>query len=376
MTRTPSGGDVNADIHERLRSEVAKQADLLWETAIELHAHPEHAFFEHRAAALLTDALESAGFEVERGTAGIPTAFTAQSGHGRPAVALLLEYDALPGLGHACGHNLIAAASLGAALALDMVLDASAGCVMAVGTPAEEGGGGKILEVEAGVFDDVDAALMFHPGVYNWARAPLTAQVQYRVAFHGRAAHPTGNPTEGVDALLALVELFNVLTALGRRLPAASHIQGIITDGGKATNIVPEYAEGLFGLRAATTEALEDLTGQLRAAAEGVAHATGTRAEVERATLRYEHFRDSGPLSARFTVADPATGQEAEWTDDEAFAAYGLDDATITALRTWSVEWADDLAAHSTKRPMIRTSTDHVWTSTVPCSRSGPCACG
>ncbi|MER5992839.1 amidohydrolase [Streptomyces viridosporus] len=300
MARTPSGDDVNADVHDRLRVEVAKRADLLWEVALELHAHPEHAFSEHRAAALLTGALESAGFEVERGAAGMPTAFTARSGHGRPAVALLLEYDALPGLGHACGHNLIAAAGLGAALALNAVLDASTGRVLAVGTPAEEGGGGKVLEVEAGVFDDVDAALMFHPGVYDWTRAPLTAQVQYRVAFHGRAAHPTGTPTEGVDALLALVELFNVLTALGRRLPAASHIQGIVTDGGKATNIVPEYAEGLFGLRAATTEALEDLTGQLRAGAEGVAHATGTRVEVERATLRYEHFRDSGPLSETF----------------------------------------------------------------------------
>ncbi|MGV9231061.1 amidohydrolase [Streptomyces nigra] len=300
MTRTPSGDAVHSDVHERLLAEVAKRAHLVWETALELHAHPEPAFSEHRAAALLTDALESAGFEVERGTAGMPTAFTARSGHGRPAVALLLEYDALPGVGHACGHNLIAAAGLGAALALDTVLDASAGRVMAVGTPAEEGGGGKVLEVEAGVFDDVDAALMFHPGVYDWTRAPLTAQVQYQVAFHGRAAHPTGNPTEGVDALLALVELFNVLTALGRRLPAASHIQGIVTDGGKATNIVPEYAAGLFGLRAATNEELEDLTGQLRAVAEGVAHATGTRAEVERATLRYEHFRDSGPLSETF----------------------------------------------------------------------------
>ncbi|MFE6281125.1 amidohydrolase [Streptomyces sp. NPDC057877] len=310
MARTPSDDDTHADIHDRLRAEVAKRADQLWEVARELHARPEHAFSEHHAAALLTGALESAGFEVERGTAGMPTAFTARSGRGRPAVALLLEYDALPGLGHACGHNLIAAAGLGATLALDTVLDASAGRVMAVGTPAEEGGGGKVLEVEAGVFDDVDAALMFHPGVYDWTRAPLTAQVQHRVAFHGRAAHPTGNPTEGVDALLALVELFNVLTALGRRLPAASHIQGIVTDGGTATNIVPEYAEGLFGLRAATNEALEHLTGQLRAAAEGVAHATGTRAEVERGTLRYEHFRDSGPLSETFAGHLSAAGIE------------------------------------------------------------------
>ncbi|AYG84871.1 p-aminobenzoyl-glutamate hydrolase subunit B [Streptomyces hundungensis] len=150
------------------------------------------------------------------------------------------------------------------------------------------------------MFDDVDAALMFHPGVYSWTRAPLTAQVQYRVAFHGRAAHPTGDPTEGIDALAALIELFNVLSALGRRLPEASHIQGIITEGGTATNIVPEYAQGLFGLRAATTSALDDLVGQVRAAADGVALATGTKAEVERATLRYDHFRDSTALSERF----------------------------------------------------------------------------
>ncbi|WTN46073.1 hypothetical protein OHB00_49115 [Streptomyces sp. NBC_00631] len=160
-------------------------------------------------------------------------------GESRPAVALLLEYDALPGLGHACGHNLIAAAGLGAALAARAVLPGEAGSVLAVGTPAEEGGGGKALEVAAGVFDDVDAALMFHPGVHDWVRAPLTAQEQYRVGFHGRAAHPTGNPTEGIDALAALIELFNVLSALGRRLPEASHIQGIVTQGGTATNLVP-----------------------------------------------------------------------------------------------------------------------------------------
>ncbi|MEV5433652.1 amidohydrolase [Streptomyces sp. NPDC052701] len=288
------------DVHQEIRKAVAERAAALWDVALRLHAEPEYAFAEHRAAALLSGELERAGFAVERGVAGMPTAFAARSGEGRPAVALLLEYDALPGLGHACGHNLIAAAGLGAALALRDVPEASAGAVLAVGTPAEEGGGGKALEVEAGVFDGVDAALMFHPGVHSWARAPLTAQVQYRVGFHGRAAHPTGNPTEGVDALAALVELFNVLAALGRRLPEASHVQGIVTHGGTATNIVPEYAEGLFGLRAATTGALEDLTEQLRTCAQGVARATGTTAEVERATVRYEHFHDSAVLSERF----------------------------------------------------------------------------
>lgn len=289
-------------VYRRVHEEVADRAEALWQVASALHADPEYAFAERRAAALLTGELRRAGFEVREGVTGMPTAFVARSGVERPAVALLLEYDALPGLGHACGHNLIAAAGLGAALTARTALDGSAGSVLAVGTPAEEGGGGKALEVEAGVFDDVDAALMFHPGVYDWVRAPLTAQEQYRVAFHGRAAHPTGNPTEGIDALAALVELFNVLAALGRRLPEASHIQGIITHGGEATNIVPEYAEGRFGLRAATTEALDDLAGRLATCAAGVAQATGTTVVVERATIRYEHFRDSGTLSERFAA--------------------------------------------------------------------------
>ncbi|MEV7813133.1 amidohydrolase [Streptomyces flaveolus] len=287
-------------LYQRIREETALRADALWTVASALHADPETAFAEHRAAKLLTGELERAGFEVRREAAGLPTAFTARSGEGRPVVAFPLEYDALPGLGHACGHNLIAAAGLGAALVTQAVRDGTGGTVLAVGTPAEEGGGGKALEVEAGVFDGVDATLMFHPGVYDWVRAPLTAQEQYRVAFRGRAAHPTGNPTEGIDALAALVELFNVLSALGRRLPEGSHVQGIITEGGTATNIVPEYAEGRFGLRAVTTAALDELAEQLRTAAEGVALATGTAVTVERASVRYEHFRDSSVLSERF----------------------------------------------------------------------------
>ncbi|MFF5860340.1 amidohydrolase [Streptomyces sp. NPDC012751] len=287
-------------LYRRIQEEVARRADALWAVASRLHADPETAFAEHRAAALLTGELEGAGFAVRREVAGLPTAFTARSGEGRPVVAFPLEYDALPGLGHACGHNLIAAAGLGAALVVDAVRDGVPGTVLAVGTPAEEGGGGKALEVEAGVFDGVDAALMFHPGVYDWARAPLTAQEQYQVAFHGRAAHPTGNPTEGIDALAALIELFNVVSALGRRLPEGSHVQGIVTRGGTATNIVPEYAEGRFGLRALTTAALDELAAQLRTAAEGVALATGTTVTVDRASVRYEHFRDSAVLSERF----------------------------------------------------------------------------
>ncbi|GGX84435.1 amidohydrolase [Streptomyces minutiscleroticus] len=305
-------------VHAAIGRETASLAERLWEIALDLHAHPETAFEEHRSAALLGKELEAAGFAVERGVAGMPTAFTAAAGSGAgPRVALLLEYDALPDLGHACGHNLIAGAGLGAALALHRALRPIEGTLLVVGTPAEEGGGGKVKEVEAGVFDGVDAALMFHPGVYSWSTAPLTAQVQYTVGFHGQAAHPTGNPTEGRDALAALIRLFTALDGLQRRLPEGSHVQGIVTDGGRATNIVPAYAEGRFGLRGATGTDLDALISELTRCAEGTALATGTRAEVEQASARYEHFRDNEVLSRVFaghlrragiTVGDPSPG--------------------------------------------------------------------
>ncbi|MEV5735806.1 amidohydrolase [Streptomyces sp. NPDC052292] len=307
-----------ATVHTAIARETSALAERLWRIALDLHAHPEPAFEEHRSAALLTGELEAGGFTVERGVAGMPTAFTATTDTGTgPRVALLLEYDALPGLGHACGHNLIAGAGLGAALALNRALGPVDGTLLVVGTPAEEGGGGKVREVEAGVFDGVDAALMFHPGVYSWSSAPLTAQVQYRVAFHGRAAHPTGNPTEGRDALAALVRLFTALDGLQRRLPEGSHVQGIVTDGGKATNIVPEYAEGLFGLRGSTGDDLDALIAELTRCAEGIALATDTRTDVGQASVRYEHFRNNDVLSRAFarhleragmTVGDPVPG--------------------------------------------------------------------
>ncbi|ONI79991.1 amidohydrolase [Actinosynnema sp. ALI-1.44] len=276
-------------------------ADRLWGVACALHADPETAFEEVRAADRLCAELRRDGFTVDRGVAGMPTAFVGRAGTGdHPRVALLLEYDALPGLGHACGHNLIAAAGLGAAIAAREALGSRPGTVLAVGTPAEEGGGGKIIELDAGVFDGVDAALMFHPGVQNWSWAVLTAQVELRITFRGRAAHPTGNPTEGIDALAALIQLFTTLAALRQRLPSGSHVQGIITQGGTATNIVPDLAEGRFGLRALTTAALDALVDDVSTAAQGISTATSTTVDVTTTRTPYAHFRPNGPLSACF----------------------------------------------------------------------------
>ncbi|GAB3896911.1 amidohydrolase [Kibdelosporangium lantanae] len=273
--------------------------DRLWDVACALHADPETAFDEHRAADRLCAELAEAGFTVDRGIAGMPTAFVGRAGTGGPPrVALLLEYDALPGLGHACGHNLIAAAGLGAAISAREATDE--GTVLAVGTPAEEGGGGKIIELDAGVFDGVDAALMVHPGVHNWSWAVLTAQVELRITVHGRAAHPTGNPTEGIDALAALIQLFTTLAALRQRLPPGAHIQGIITHGGEATNIIPDHTEARFGLRALTTSALTELVNQVTTAAHGIAAATATTVEVDQVREPYAHFRPNDVLSGRF----------------------------------------------------------------------------
>ncbi|RSD21295.1 amidohydrolase [Amycolatopsis eburnea] len=296
------------ELHERADERVELLDERLWAVATALHEHPELSYEEHAAAERLTQELADDGFEVERGVAGLPTAFTARAGDGRPCVALLLEYDALPGLGHACGHNLIAAAGLGAALAAREVLADSPGSLLVVGCPAEERGGGKVALAEAGVFDEVDAALMVHPGVHSWSWAPLTAQVEVKVTFHGRAAHPTGDPEAGIDALAALIQMFGAMSALRQRLPAGSHIQGIITHGGEATNIVPDRAEGRFGLRALTTGALDSLVEDVTAGAQGAALATGAKVDVERVGRGYAHFRDNPVLSERFTEHLAACG--------------------------------------------------------------------
>ncbi|WP_405716243.1 amidohydrolase [Streptomyces xanthophaeus] len=177
--------------------ECARRADDLWHVSRTLHADPELAYEADRAAGLLTRKLPPTGFQVELGTAGLDTTFPARLGNepGR-CVALLMEYDALPGAGaQACGHNMIAAAGLGVALALHSALDQADGTVLIGGTPAEERGGGKADLAEVGTFDGVDVALMFHPALHDWSWAPLTARTQIRMGFHGRAAHPTGDPT-------------------------------------------------------------------------------------------------------------------------------------------------------------------------------------
>ncbi len=291
----------------------------LVDISLDIHAHPELNYQEHHAARALADALERHGFQVERGVGGVETAFRGviQGGKGDgPTVALLAEYDALPGIGHGCGHNLIAMSNLGAGLGVKAVMESLPGRVIVLGTPAEEGGGGKIRLLDASVFKDVDVALSSHPSS-NRTIIPADipqdqswslAMVGYRYAFHGKAAHAAVVPHEGINALNAVIHLFTGIDALRQHLREDVRIHGIITDGGKAPNVVPDFAAANFMLRSRDREYLHEVVDKVRRVAEGAAQITGARLEVLPAHPLYENVRPNAVLAQAARANAQAVG--------------------------------------------------------------------
>ncbi|MBN1582155.1 MAG: amidohydrolase, partial [Anaerolineae bacterium] len=207
-------------LKKRVIDAVEARRDELVRIADTIHAHPEIAFQEFESAALLSDTLEANGFDVERGTAGMETAFVATLSGQRdePRIAFLAEYDALPGLGHACGHNLIGTAALGAGLAMKTILAGLAGTIRVIGTPAEEGGGGKVIMAQAGIFDGLAAAIMFHPSSRNLTRRKSLTSFKAIVEFFGQPAHSASSPDHGINALDAVIQTFNNINALRQHL--------------------------------------------------------------------------------------------------------------------------------------------------------------
>ena len=281
----------------------------LVEVSLDIHAHPELNYEEQHAAALLSGTLEKHGFQVERGVGGVETAFTATlpgGGGDGPTVAILAEYDALPDIGHGCGHNLIAMAAIGAGLGLQANLDKLPGKIMVIGTPAEEGGGGKIRMLDGGVFKGVDAVLSSHPSSNRTViptDIPLgeswsLAMVGYRYIFHGKAAHAAAVPHEGINALNGVIHLFSGIDSLRQHLREDTRIHGVITDGGRAPNVVPEYAAANFMLRCRDRDYLSDvIVGQVLAVAEGAAAMTGCRLEVQDYYPFYENVRPNAVIA-------------------------------------------------------------------------------
>jgi len=270
-----------------------------------IHAHPEIAMQEFASARAVAEMLERYGFAIQRGIAGLPTAFRAEKGEGAPRIAFLAEYDALPGLGHACGHNLIACAGMGAGIGLAAALDDLAGTVVVFGAPAEEAVGGKVIMARHGVFDDIDAAMGAHPGT-NEASVPtepgsgLSLAVSTVVMeFHGRAAHAAADPFNGINALNAVIETFNGINALRQHITPDARIHGIITHGGDAPNIVPEYARALFFVRAATVRTMEQLVAKVKRVAEGAGEMTGARLNWSRPEEPYTEMITNYTLARR-----------------------------------------------------------------------------
>jgi amidohydrolase len=285
------------ELKQRVCAAVDRHAAELTQTADWIHAHPEIGHQEVRAAERLTGLLQKAGIDVEMGTAGMATAFKAElNGHQaeRPRIAILAEYDALPGLGHGCGHNLIGTSAIGAGLALAEVIKELPGSVWVLGTPAEESAadnsGGKVHMVNAGVFENVDAAIMFHPATETAITLDRSLAARgFEFYFHGRAAHAAGAPEEGINALDAVVLFYNAVSMLRQQVRSDVRIHGIILSGGAAANIIPDYAAIRYRARADNTEYLAEVVERLVACAEGAAKATGCRLEWKEYMPGYEN---------------------------------------------------------------------------------------
>jgi amidohydrolase len=274
-------------IKDRIGQEVDSLAEELFGVSTYLYENPETAYEEFKAHDHLSDFMAGHGFDVVRQCGGVETAFRANPNGCKPSspkVAILAEYDALPKIGHGCGHNLIAAAGVGAAVALRRVLGDDAGAMTMVGTPAEEGGGGKELLARAGIFKDVDAAMMFHPGQQNLVGQDALGRTKFRLDFLGKTAHASASPDQGINALDALLATFNGIAAFRQQMRSDGRIHGIITHGGDAPNIIPDFTSALFYVRAATIAYRDEIFERVCLIAKGAAMATGCEVVIEIAT--------------------------------------------------------------------------------------------
>jgi amidohydrolase len=287
-----------------LKSEVSKRVEQqrqeLVKLSLNIHANPELGFEENKASAWLTDYLVANSFQVENGVGGLTTAFKAVYGSNRPVIALFAEYDALPEIGHACGHNIIAASAVGAAVACKCVIDNYGGKVVVFGTPAEELFGGKVPMLREGVFDGVDVAMIIHPGVRDAATAEVLACIGLEVEFFGKAVHAAAYPERGVNALEAMILSFNAVNSLRQHIKDRARIHGIITHGGEAANVVPAYSAAKFLVRAKDDAYLGELEQKVLNCFEGAALATGARLDYKWSEIVYAPMKNNLVLAQLF----------------------------------------------------------------------------
>ncbi|MBN1674314.1 MAG: amidohydrolase [Kiritimatiellae bacterium] len=301
-------------IHPEIRKGVKRLAGPLEALATQIHDNPELAFNEKKACAWQVALLKKWTFQVEAPFGGLTTAYRARWGSGRPAFCFIAEYDALPQIGHACGHNLICAAAIGAAIALRDVLkqEKIRGTVVILGTPGEESGGGKLIMIKNGALKAIDAAIEAHPSSRTVPYAGHSAIRSVQVDYTGKASHAAGAPEKGLNALDAVMLLFQGVNAWRQHLVETSRIHGIVTDGGVAPNIIPDHASCLFFLRSMEDDDLTRMIGRFRDIAQGAALMTGTQARIRVAKGGYRSGNPNARLNEFFVQAAAATGLRPE----------------------------------------------------------------
>jgi amidohydrolase len=337
--------------HDRAVAAIDGAREALCAASSALHANPEVAFAEHASSRLLCDVLARHGIPAERGVGGLETAFRAPipGMPGGPTVAFLSEYDALPGIGHACGHNLIGVSAVAAGIGAAAAIPDLRGGAVVIGTPAEEGGGGKVLLLKAGVFSGVDAAMMFHPASYTLVERPSLASFRLRIVYHGRPAHAAAAPDQGINALDALIALFVSIGLLRKQLRDDARVHGIVTDGGAAANIIPERAEGVFTVRAVDDEYARELLDRVVGCAEGAAAATGARLELD-TKKGYSAMRTNRPMARRFGEHLAALGRPVDPTPSRfrmGSTDHGDISQVIPAIHPYVAITDDPIAAHT-----------------------------
>ncbi len=274
-----------------------------------IHGHPELGFEEERAVGWLADSLDAQGFRVERGICDLPTAFMARVGSGPLEIAICAEYDCLPDIGHACGHNLIAAIAVGAATSLARVADDVGLTIRIIGTPAEEGGGGKILMLERGAFDGVHAAMMVHPAPLDMAEPPIIAFTEFDVHYTGKASHASAAPERGINAADALTVAQTAIGLLRQHICPTDRIHGIVTRGGEAPNVVPARTSGRWVVRASSVNDLADVRAKVMRCFEAGAVATGCTMEVQDTGAPYAEMLHDGAMAALYQRNAEALGR-------------------------------------------------------------------
>ncbi len=288
---------------EKIQALALEYKEALIQLSDQIYDHPELGYEEFQSCKLHEDMLEKSGFQVERKFLGIDTAFKATyaSNQEGPTIAFLVEYDALPGIGHGCGHNILGTTSTGAGIILKQLIDDIGGKVIVFGTPAEETSGAKVPFVEKGAFDDVDVALVAHPNMsYNKSGKSLALEA-LQFEYYGKTSHAASSPEKGINALDAVINTYNNINALRQQTQPDARIHGVIKEGGKAANVIPDYCVAQFYVRAQTKTYLIELVEKVKKCAEGAALASGVKLEISNYEYPYDNMVTNETMSVVFT---------------------------------------------------------------------------